>query len=702
MWVDDTPIPLLSGEMHYWRVAPAAWRDILQRIKELGLQVVGSYVCWDFHEYSPGRFDFQGQSNPRRNLVGFLELVAAEGFWVFLRPGPYIYSEWRNHGVPDYAARYHRLHPAFLEAARAYMEAAVAAIKPHLATQGGRIIVLQADNEIDPWQHWYTEQLGLGTQAGPFHDFLRERYGDVQALNEAWGSAYNDFAEARAVGVRPLDEPDYLRRYLDFCRFRHWYVRKVAQWSVDTYRELGVDVPISLNAYSSVAIQPWTELETIADLAGPDLYPSNEFAGRSEEHRHFLQVLRRASTASRLPFVPEFEAGIWDDWLAEVGVLSGNHYRLMGLSALLGGAVGWNWYMVVNRDNWYLSPINEWGRARLDLFEVFRQVVALYRRMDPPSLARLTDTAVTFDLLQEAAQKPGQELLRALYEADIDYEFYDLSAGECTKPLLLYGGGPWLAATAQEKLLDYLSSGGHLVCVGTYPRLDDQLRPLNHPGLVEPSGVLNGSPDGLRLALTLGATRLIVKSPWAFQYASALPGAPILAERLPSDSQKAEELQLHSSLPAGDRYIIGYTEQRGRGRLTVLGLAPSPELLVGLHKHLGVPLAARSRTPGVRTALFQREEALYLVTVNNGAEDKEAAIMLSPEVASAERYRAEDLISGGTWTLNVTEAPELTLRAPRKDGTVLRLTPADADEQGGRSGFPNPSHKASGRSGAPA
>jgi len=34
IWVDDTPIPLLSGEVHYWRLGPANWLPILQRARD--------------------------------------------------------------------------------------------------------------------------------------------------------------------------------------------------------------------------------------------------------------------------------------------------------------------------------------------------------------------------------------------------------------------------------------------------------------------------------------------------------------------------------------------------------------------------------------------------------------------------------------------------------------------------------------------
>lgn len=287
--VGSETMPLLSGEMHFWRLEPVYWPRILGRLRELDLRIVSTYVCWDYHELAPGRYDFAGQTAPGRNLLGFLELAAAAGFYVLLRPGPYIYSEWDQAGVPAYAARYHRLHPEFLAAAEGWMAAVVDAAHPYLATRGGPVALWQADNEPDPWPQYYGAQLGLGDHPGIFQDFLRERYDEITTLNAAWETRLDDFDQARAVTHPLLTERGYLNRYLDFCRFRHWYSNHIATWAVQRYRDLGVDVPIYLNSYPSVEVQNYRELEATGDFAGIDLYPTAGFGRDADEHRQFMQ-----------------------------------------------------------------------------------------------------------------------------------------------------------------------------------------------------------------------------------------------------------------------------------------------------------------------------------------------------------------------------------------------------------------------------
>ena len=668
IWVDEMDIPLLSGEVHYWRLHPANWKPVLMRAREMGLQVISTYVCWDFHEIEPGRYDFRGETDPRRNLLGFLDLLTTEGFWIILRPGPYIYSEWRNNGVPQDAAHLHRLSPAFQKRARPYMQTVVEATCSHLATNGGRIILWQAENEIDPWPSWYTEQLGLGKELGPFHHFLYQRYGDVNKLNAVWGTSYASMEEARAVSEMFPAQPDLMRRYLDFARFQHRYVTQVADWAVKTYRHFGVDVPIYLNAYSGVSTQPWAELESIADLVGPDIYPSRELDLRTDEHRKFIEAVRYTRAFSRLPYIAEFEAGIWHDWLGEVGTLLPNHYRMICLSALLAGAAGWNWYMLVNRDNWYQCPINEWGRTRPDLFEVFQHITTLYHEIDPASLIKLTYTAVTFDPLQRGTERPGQDLLQALYRADIDYEFYDVNAEACDLPLMFYAGGTWLSEAAQEHLNAYVESGGHFVCLGAYPRLDENLHPLNLLGIKEPQGIVSGLPGGLWLEM-LGSR---VKSPWAFNY-TATPGTPIIATRLAPGNQLAEELSLQMGLQAGTKYTIGYTEPRGRGYITVIGLAPSSELLLGILRHLDVHIPCRSLSSQISTALFRRGQAFYLIAVNHGNEDNVAEVALGENIEKISGWQARNLVTQQEWTVDLRESGRLIFPVPRKDGVIIHL-----------------------------
>lgn len=674
VWVNGTPIPLLGGEVHYWRLAPESWREVLRRVQEVGLQVVATYVCWEFHEAAPGSFDFHGRTDPRRNLTGFLDLLSEMGFWIIIRPGPYIYAEWVNAGVPESAAQFHRLDPNYLKQARAYLEAVVPVIQPYLATRGGRIILCQAENELDCWPHMYTEALGLGKQAGLFQTFLAERYQAVEALNQAWGTCYEAFEGARAVLTCPADRFDLLPRYLDYYRFKHWYVLQAARWAVNTYRELGVDIPLLMNTIAVHANEPWAEMEKIADLVGTDLYPSNTFRRSPDEHQKFLEAVRYLRTYSCLPYIPEFEAGIWHGGHqeGEMGALEARHYRMAAVSALLGGVAGWNWYMLANRDNWYMSPINEWGRKRVDLFQVFTKMVEIYQAMDPTTLVKRCAAAVTIDPLQQAAAHPESELLQAFHQADIDYEFFDVHTGRIEKPTLFYGGGTWLDAEAQQRLVGYMINGGHLVCLGVHPVFDERLQTLNVLGIPEPAGRI-GDMGEIDLVLQAGMENVRIKSRW-LEHFEAVPGEPLVVERGSVDELAVEEMQFLCNLPRGERYTVGFTQAVGNGKLTYLGLQPTPQLVRAIFALLGIVSPARATCTGVSTGLFQREADFYLCAVNHGVEEKSVTIELDPRLFANASFQVNDLIGGGSQDLSFSDSPSLVLSLPGKDATLVRIS----------------------------
>ncbi len=670
IWVDDTAIPLISGEVHYWRLDPHSWRDILNRVREMGLNIVATYVCWDFHEIAPGEYDFHGKTDPRRNLLAFLELLTEEGFWIILRPGPYIYSEWSNNGVPDHAAQYHRLHPKFLTLAEHYMQDVYQAVEAHLATRGGRIIVWQSDNEIDPWAHLYTEQLGLGTQVGIFHEYLQKKYALIEALNQAWNSQFSDFEAVRAVSNMRPNDSILMGRYNDFRSFLHWYVEKVATWGVETYRTLGVDVPFLLNTYSGVGTQHWSNLEQIADIVGPDIYPSREFLhrGGNKEHRTVLEASRYTDAYSRLPYIPEYQAGIWHDWLEDVGFLPPNHYRLLCISAMMGGVVGWNWYMLVNRDNWYQSPINEWGRTRPELFDVFKQMTHLFNDIDAPSLKRLANIALTFDPLQRATDRPGQDLLQSFYDADIDYDFWDLSRDVTDHPIAFYAGGHWLSADGQQKMLDYVENGGHLIFVGDYPRMDEHLQALNMLNIQAPDGIISAAP----FEIPLESNNSYFASQWLYNYQTTA-GTPIIVKRLPVEKFGSEELGLQFNLQTGSEYTIGYTEKRGKGKITVYGLKPSSTVILALLNQNDISPPSQSLTSDITSAVLQSDDAYYLMLANLGNESKVAQIQLSQELIDESELELYNCLAQKSEITNISSSGLLTTPIDRKDGAVYRI-----------------------------
>ncbi|MFF5779152.1 beta-galactosidase [Streptomyces virginiae] len=107
--VPGTTRPVVVGEYPYYRAAPTHWAGDLRALRDLGVDVVSCYLPWRFHEIGDPllgaagdrAFDFTGKTDPQRDIVGLLELAAAAGLGVLLKPGPFIHAEVQLGGLPD-------------------------------------------------------------------------------------------------------------------------------------------------------------------------------------------------------------------------------------------------------------------------------------------------------------------------------------------------------------------------------------------------------------------------------------------------------------------------------------------------------------------------------------------------------------------------------------------------------------------------
>ena len=99
--VDGRPFFVYGAAFFYERVPREQWADALRAYRALGVNTIDLYVIWSWHQPTQTQPpDFTGATDPRRDLLGVLELCRQLGFEVILRPGPVIRNEWRNGGYP--------------------------------------------------------------------------------------------------------------------------------------------------------------------------------------------------------------------------------------------------------------------------------------------------------------------------------------------------------------------------------------------------------------------------------------------------------------------------------------------------------------------------------------------------------------------------------------------------------------------------
>ncbi len=228
--VGGAPVFLFGGELQYFRVRdrgfdPEAtwdrWEQSLELMQQAGMNLVTTYVPWDYHSPAPGVWDFSGA----RDLARFLAMVARRGLYLIFKPGPLITAEWPDGpgsfgAVPRWWKRAHPealalqadgrpfsfssrgapderqpsyLHPTFLAAARAWLARALAFARPYV---GSNLVGVQLDNETN---FYWGRRFG-GVDYSPaalahFARFLARCHGEIGRLNQLYGSSYASFDE---------------------------------------------------------------------------------------------------------------------------------------------------------------------------------------------------------------------------------------------------------------------------------------------------------------------------------------------------------------------------------------------------------------------------------------------------------------------------------------------------------------------------
>jgi hypothetical protein len=98
--VDGRPFFFYGAAFFYERLPAPQWRASMLALRTLGFNTLDLYVPWNWHELDDGDYDFDGRTNPRRNLRAVLALARELQFKLIVRPGPVIRNEWRNGGYP--------------------------------------------------------------------------------------------------------------------------------------------------------------------------------------------------------------------------------------------------------------------------------------------------------------------------------------------------------------------------------------------------------------------------------------------------------------------------------------------------------------------------------------------------------------------------------------------------------------------------
>lgn len=429
---------IFGSEVQYFRLEPRYWKPILEKLKDTGLTNVTTYVQWATHLVGPpdeqhpaGVLDFEGRTNPRLNLLQFLDLVSDLGLEMNFRCGPFCcnemvhgaYPEWLIMGDPgmmvwDYQNRLTQgywiarregsqpsyLHPDYLAWCQKWIHEVDQIIQPRLKSNGGFITMVNLDNEVS-----YIVQDGFLTSdynpvnvrpGGFYHQFLQEKYSEAGKL--PYAEKYSSLEEVPAPRSVPDEVDGNFAYYADWCEFKTWVMVRYITELREMHESNGVkDVTFMTNFNPHRPEGIPTRMPDFEKATGPNGIAGYDFYRGSfmsySGYQSMARVLKLMNATLRFTWSAEFMSGIWNKVLPSR--ISDDHMQFMAMCALAHGCKALSWFMFHDRDCWGDSPVSSHAHARpsLQVLKTIRQL-ACESILDWDNLVPAHDLLVVYDL----------------------------------------------------------------------------------------------------------------------------------------------------------------------------------------------------------------------------------------------------------------------------------------------------------------
>ncbi len=542
LYLEGRQIPLYSGSVHYWRHAPETWRTILEEIKDLGFEVVSLPVPWGLHESGPGIFDF-GEKNPQKGLPNFLELCRELGLLVVVRLGPIVDEDMPYGGfplrvirnpavwaltstgapavssrftppvaIPSYASE------KFMQEVGKFLEQLIPILTPRQFPDGP-IIICQVNRETAFMGRIQAYDLDYSAESiALYRQFLSEKYGSVEALNDVYGGKYTSIAEiAPPKSCEAVVQRD-LPWYLDWVDYKEYLIRRFHSRLSQMLRERGITIPLAIDG-PSVFSTPVDSLELQKVIETP-LF-GMEIDPRPTDYQGLARHIRFLTGTSRLPYVSRFGSG--HSWFTS-HVNSPAEEEFAVMCAVMHGMSAVDFHVLAEGDRWVGAPIQRSGAFREEYANLFRRLSAFftqYKIFDSkkncrtlvlissglekyhsafstlnhaylgllriPKLFSEVPSSLGFQTepMRQSILEEGswiQEACRYLEGAQVEYNLANsrLMLDELTKyDMVFVPTADFMDPKEQEKLLEFADRGGHLVFGPALPTLDERMNPAS-------------------------------------------------------------------------------------------------------------------------------------------------------------------------------------------------------------------------------
>jgi len=509
-----------SAELHYFRIEKRYWSICFERIKRAGFKIVATAVPWNVHQDENKYLDFSGLSDPKKDLVVYLELAREFGFKVILRPGPWVAGQLENGGLPkslyndlkvfarDASGQERRLaddygvnsgylpsymHRNFQFHLKNYFKAFIRITKNYIHPRGP-VFMVELDYEtsfgrlLEPDSADYNPDV----LAQYYPLFLQEIYGDVKKLNAQYKENHAGFDDVEPPRkFRELEFTNY-PKVIDWFKFREFILNTY----LETLEEVFSSYTVEPLIFRSLYFRPGSLLpafnlvpEDRSPFLGTNVFPDGSYFDMSVKARFLKSEYGFAFATSFISGAaaanPEREENI-----APIRNNTRRFYLAAGLSA---GFKGVNHYMFVDRDHWYGAPLHNDGTVSdgyevikrfnlaissvgLDEMESTADVAVVANRLY--SWLRLTSGKKVFTYINRLLDESMVGFCRDLMRLKLNFGVRENRDYESLKQykLLFIPSTEVMTESDQEAIIALVKAGVTVIVCGLMPKYNENFR----------------------------------------------------------------------------------------------------------------------------------------------------------------------------------------------------------------------------------
>lgn len=441
----------------------------------------------------------------KNSVLDVLKSAEEHNVGVSMLLSPHYFPNWAKEKWPELVntnggfIKFNINAPKAREIIKAYLEAVIPLIKDYKSLHS---VVLSNEPE------YKTKVDSFAVK--PWAEFLKNKYGTINKLNEIYKSKYNNFEE-----VKMPEGSQTTTLYYDWVCFNNEYFSEWHKWMAGIIKGLAPDLPIhtkfmaNVDGATSYGVDP-EDFSSFCDINGDDNwnYIGHGITGYVKENRYY-------DLQASLKVAPIFntETHIVEDRNTNFGPIQAKHVETALWQGALHGRTGstiWTWERTDNPDADFWGGIlsrpdviKTVGKLNLDLNRLSNEVTAL-QNIAPqaailyslPSLVYSEQYLNTLDKAYEKFMFNGQ---RVGFVSEKQMQKGDLSKYK----LLVVPQATNVTSSTLQAIKNFIDAGGKVVIIGKdCLRSDENNQPLNAADrnyILSKAEVVDGAADAVTL-----------------------------------------------------------------------------------------------------------------------------------------------------------------------------------------------------------